>query len=317
MVFGGWSVIPFRAILCYPPVYHAVRIPSCRPATEHTTRRLSPPRDHLPSPRVIDSTDSRCAYCCAYCCARPSVCSPFAACHANPCSLCWPILPFAACAGSLTGQYENIAFRNVHIFAPAMSPGVLLGSLALPMRGVTFHSVRVHSECGAASHLNSGGFTSAFPRLPTVVHPDHRVTAFYALVGCAVLLMATLAAGCCTRGSRRLGLRTGGALALVLVAMMAGRAAWLSPQLRDTSAYYMCEGVEQGVATGETWPVPPCFVDRTTRRGWGKGASPCVSTRDLVRFGGVSALAMAGAACLLNGRPLCGFPRERPGYRKV
>ena len=27
--------------------------------------------------------------------------------------------------------------------------------------------------------------------------------------------------------------------------------------------YYYCEGVSQGVATGTTWPVPPCFEDRT------------------------------------------------------
>lgn len=27
--------------------------------------------------------------------------------------------------------------------------------------------------------------------------------------------------------------------------------------------YYMCEGVKSGVATGKTWPVPPCFEDQT------------------------------------------------------
>jgi hypothetical protein len=29
------------------------------------------------------------------------------------------------------------------------------------------------------------------------------------------------------------------------------------------SDYYKCENVE-GVATGDTWPVPPCFEDQTT-----------------------------------------------------
>jgi hypothetical protein len=28
--------------------------------------------------------------------------------------------------------------------------------------------------------------------------------------------------------------------------------------------YYLCENVVGGVATGATWPVPPCFEDRTT-----------------------------------------------------
>ena len=27
--------------------------------------------------------------------------------------------------------------------------------------------------------------------------------------------------------------------------------------------YHTCSGVESGVATGDTWPVPPCFQDST------------------------------------------------------
>jgi len=33
----------------------------------------------------------------------------------------------------------------------------------------------------------------------------------------------------------------------------------------DGGGYYACEGVLSGVATGATWPVPPCFADQTTR----------------------------------------------------
>ncbi len=29
--------------------------------------------------------------------------------------------------------------------------------------------------------------------------------------------------------------------------------------------YYYCEGVGSGVAKGSTWPVPPCFEDKTDR----------------------------------------------------
>jgi hypothetical protein len=29
--------------------------------------------------------------------------------------------------------------------------------------------------------------------------------------------------------------------------------------------YYTCAGVKSGVATGTTWPVPPCFEDQTDR----------------------------------------------------
>ena len=27
--------------------------------------------------------------------------------------------------------------------------------------------------------------------------------------------------------------------------------------------YLSCDGVQQGVATGDTWPLPPCFADHT------------------------------------------------------
>ena len=37
--------------------------------------------------------------------------------------------------------------------------------------------------------------------------------------------------------------------------------------------YYYCEGVGRGVATGRTWPVPPCFQDRT-RGADGGGEAP-------------------------------------------
>ena len=34
----------------------------------------------------------------------------------------------------------------------------------------------------------------------------------------------------------------------------------------DTVASYLkCEGVQDAVATGDTYPVPPCFQDRTKK----------------------------------------------------
>lgn len=32
----------------------------------------------------------------------------------------------------------------------------------------------------------------------------------------------------------------------------------------DKTHYFTCEGVVDGVATGDTWPVPSCFTDETT-----------------------------------------------------
>ena len=34
---------------------------------------------------------------------------------------------------------------------------------------------------------------------------------------------------------------------------------------RSDEVYVRCEGVEHGIATGNTWPIPPCFADNTAR----------------------------------------------------
>jgi hypothetical protein len=33
---------------------------------------------------------------------------------------------------------------------------------------------------------------------------------------------------------------------------------------KSDHVYLSCDGVSHGVATGNTWPIPPCFTDRTT-----------------------------------------------------
>ena len=34
----------------------------------------------------------------------------------------------------------------------------------------------------------------------------------------------------------------------------------------DLERYYKCEGVENGLALGDTYPVPPCFLDNTDKQ---------------------------------------------------
>ena len=53
------------------------------------------------------------------------------------------------------------------------------------------------------------------------------------------------------------------ALLLTGAAVLSAHRATLVPRLRDPAVYFVCEGVEGGIATGATWPVPPCFLDRT------------------------------------------------------
>lgn len=186
-------------------------------------------------------------------------------CRANPCSLCWPTLPAhltgAHCTGATTGVYAHLTLKDIDIFDPRHAPGVLMADPALPMRHVTFHNVRTHVRCGAASPLSADGFERAFSRLPTTVAPDWHVTLFSWLVAAGALATLALCATIAVRGSARA--RTLASAAFALAAALGARFAFLSIRLEDATAYYVCEGVNGGVATGDTWPVPPCFVDAT------------------------------------------------------
>ena len=42
----------------------------------------------------------------------------------------------------------------------------------------------------------------------------------------------------------------------------------IDAQDETLASYYKCEGVQSGVAMGDTYPVPPCFEDRTTASGY-------------------------------------------------
>ena len=46
------------------------------------------------------------------------------------------------------------------------------------------------------------------------------------------------------------------ALLLTGAAVLSAHRATLVPRLRDPAVYFVCEGVEGGIATGATWPQP-------------------------------------------------------------
>jgi len=67
---------------------------------------------------------------------------PYNPCHGDPCSLCWPQVPYSNC-DSPAGLFANITLRNVTIKKPALSPGVIFGNSTNPIRGLVFDGVRV------------------------------------------------------------------------------------------------------------------------------------------------------------------------------
>ena len=54
-------------------------------------------------------------------------------CYANPCSECWPNIPWATCNGVPMRQIKNLVLRNIEIRDPKYSTGVLLASNMFPM----------------------------------------------------------------------------------------------------------------------------------------------------------------------------------------
>lgn len=73
-------------------------------------------------------------------------------CKADPCSLCWPELPFAECNMPANASYIDITLRNVTIRNPKQqSAGVIIGSATNPMRNVLFDDVVVQNSSPSSS----------------------------------------------------------------------------------------------------------------------------------------------------------------------
>lgn len=65
-------------------------------------------------------------------------------CYADPCSLCWPDVPFAECNMPDNAFYNNITLRNIQIIEPVMQTGgVILGSETNPMQNIIFDHVNI------------------------------------------------------------------------------------------------------------------------------------------------------------------------------
>ena len=59
------------------------------------------------------------------------------------CSLFWPIEGYGECPSPGCVDMENITLRNVHIYEPVLSPGVILGNETNPIRNLVFDHVWV------------------------------------------------------------------------------------------------------------------------------------------------------------------------------
>jgi len=152
-----------------------------------------------------------------------------------------------------------------------------------------------------------------------------QVAAFYLLLGGVTLGIPLLILSLCAaarpswnrrsarvRGSVRSLASCSVAMLLITLSALSAHLATLAPRLRDQGLYFVCEGVEGGLATGTTWPVPPCFLDHTaasTAASAAAGADPPAAeacehqlAAAWLGYGVASLLLLLGTAgCLLHG----------------
>ena len=125
-------------------------------------------------------------------------------CHAAPCSLCWPNIPFQTCGVPDNARYENITLQNIQIKNPKGSPGVILGGTrgSKSIFGITFDNVQVTLD---NNDDQTADVMSLFPslRYPIDDAMAQRTIVFVHLVGFAALLCFAVSFIRCCRANRR------------------------------------------------------------------------------------------------------------------
>lgn len=227
-------------------------------------------------------------------------------CHASPCSLCFPTLPFQTCGVVPNAHYRNITLKDVFIRNPAGSPGVIIGGSdeMASIMDVTFENVKVIPS----ANVHPIDLLNVFPSLRYPVHDPlakRTVASFQIVAVLAVLSVGWAGARAWKRQSRRLMEESASTsrgddetghgevadtassfsrsqyhassffqcqfemviltLAMMLTTLQLTHTFFLTPKWSSPLQYFVCEGVTNGIAVGDTFPVPFCFEDKTDR----------------------------------------------------
>jgi hypothetical protein len=244
-------------------------------------------------------------------------------CHANPCSICWPMTPRSVCNPVSNTVFSNLTLRHVQINNPYFSPGVLLGddSENASMVNVVFDHVRVtkgppvpaaqmdrlisfpglaqpindayvpnyldaNGDTGNNMHNNNGfsklfllgGFNSKQYGYLTYNQDNFNGrwrwnSKLFQFVGAVVahggmpIAIATLVIRQCQKSNNYKYIFAVWKMAMVTILyilfVVDVNVPWKKPKWNRTNQYFRCNGVQRGVATGNTWPVPGCFTSMT------------------------------------------------------
>eukprot|EP01119_Soliformovum_irregulare_P023870 TRINITY_DN842_c1_g1_i1.p1 TRINITY_DN842_c1_g1~~TRINITY_DN842_c1_g1_i1.p1 ORF type:complete len:427 (-),score=92.12 TRINITY_DN842_c1_g1_i1:50-1294(-) len=87
-------------------------------------------------------------------------------CHADPCSICWPDVPFAQCNMPSNAQYRGITLRNITVNNPVTSTGIIFGSADAMIQDITFENVQYTNPIGdwyLCQNVASGKSIDSYP----------------------------------------------------------------------------------------------------------------------------------------------------------
>ena len=206
-------------------------------------------------------------------------------CKGSPCSLCWPTIPGAKCDGSKEGTFRNIVLKDITIYNPLGSPGVILADESNPIDGISFYNVMTVRK---VPKMYMDIRDTVFPGLQEPIHDRYNAAFLWFLITtfCAVVVGGIAFAFILffkflqpftevdyivkpmsknankdafnRRAMTMIGLS-------IVIAVLAQRMLKTSERTFDKKNYFVCHGVQNGAAYGNTWPVQSCFEDYTTR----------------------------------------------------
>ena len=169
-------------------------------------------------------------------------------CHPNPCSLCWPMSPTAKCNVVEASKYVNLTLSDIRINNPKIATGVILAEDGNEIEGINFHNVQVTR--GRAVPMARNKRQETFPGTLQPIHDPYVPSVADESYESSIHFADVL--------SYSDPLSMGHELAGTFE-MLKKFHPFRKPKWQRWNRYFSCEGVINGTATGNTWPVPDCF----------------------------------------------------------
>lgn len=175
--------------------------------------------------------------------------------------------------------------KDVTIYNPLGSPGVILADESNPIDGISFYNVTLVRK---VPQMYMKIRDTVFPGLQEPIHDRYNSVFFWSMIATFVAVVLGGIAFAVVLFFRffqtpapsddkgtpllekakkdALNRRAMAMIGLsIVIAVVVQRMVITGERTFDKKHYFVCRGVQNGAAYGNTWPVPSCFEDYTTR----------------------------------------------------